>query len=62
MRVNLEHPEGTIRNKITIELSDNDLDHIRHMAEGESLTYTIGYAAMIVLKKEKKEEDDGEGL
>lgn len=56
MRVNLEHPEGTIKNKITVVLDDNDLDYIKRMSRDESLTYIIGYAAMVVIKREEKED------
>lgn len=57
MRVNLDHPKGTVRNRITIELNDNDLEHLKHMPENEVIMYTLGYAALVVLKREKEEED-----
>ncbi len=57
MRVNLEHPKGTVRNKIVIELNDDDLDHIRSMSSEEAMTYTLGYAAIVVIKREEKEDE-----
>jgi hypothetical protein len=61
LQANLTHPKGKIRNKITLELSDADLDMLRAMDKDSSYSIILGYAAIIVIKK-KETENGREGL
>ena len=56
MRATLEHPDGTIRNKITVYLTSKDCDLIKEMNEKEGMAYCFGYAALVIVKKEVESE------
>lgn len=54
MQVKLEHPKGTIRNKITVLLNDKDCDNIKSMNENAAMMVCLGYDLLVVVKRESE--------
>lgn len=55
MQVELTHPQTTVKNRVEIQLSDEDLEDIRLLERDEFLSYLLGYNLVIIVRKEKSD-------
>jgi len=56
MQVKLDHPKGTIKNKVTVYLNDLDCDNIKKMNDGAAMMVCLGYELLVVVRRETDNE------